>query len=58
MSGPQNLHEILRDALTRIVVIRETIGYGDLQMACLMLADLEDDLAGIVGYLDEHELAA
>jgi hypothetical protein len=53
MSGPQSLHEILRDALCRIVAARDLMEEADYRLAELVLYELECDLAGIVAYLDE-----
>ena len=52
------LDDLLRDALGRVVSARELMEEGDDRLAELVLYELECDLAGIVAYLDEHELAA
>jgi hypothetical protein len=58
VSRPDSLHECLRDTVCRIIAVREYLEVGDYRLAAIVLADLEDDLAGLVAYLDSVSVAA
>jgi hypothetical protein len=41
--------DVLQDVLARVVAVREWLDLGDYVVVALVLADLEDDLAGVIG---------
>ena len=47
--GPCDLHEVVRNALERLVVIREAMEDGDYRLADAVAFDLEIDLSVAVG---------
>jgi hypothetical protein len=54
----EEVTRLLRDALGRIVAIREAIAEGAIDYAADLASDLEADLAGGVAQLEERARAA
>jgi hypothetical protein len=57
-SLPRRPTDVLRDALARLVVIREALEDGDVGYACAVAIDLEHDLAGALAWFSELRDAA